>query len=206
MRSYRAANGANLQTEYDASAHMLGPVQLQWIKDSLLASKATWKVICADMPIGLQVGRAGSADRSASWEAVANGDPNGPRGREQEFASLLGFIKANDIQNVVWITADVHYCAAHHYSPARAAFKDFTPFWEFVAGPLHAGAFGPAKLDATFGPEEVFVKAPPAQNMPPVDENQFFGQIDIDGKTGVMTVALVDRGGATIFSRAIDPV
>ena len=44
---------------------------------------------------------------------------------------------------IVFLTADVHYTAAHHYDPARAAVADFTPFWEFVSGPLNAGAFGP---------------------------------------------------------------
>ena len=66
-----------------------------------------------------------------------------PRGRELEIADLLRFISDRRIRNVVWITGDVHYCAAHHYDPARAAFTEFDPFWEFVAGPLHAGTFGP---------------------------------------------------------------
>ena len=44
---------------------------------------------------------------------------------------------------MVWITGDVHYAAAHHYHPERARFTDFDPFWEFVAGPPHAGTFGP---------------------------------------------------------------
>ena len=47
----------------------------------------------------------------------------------------------------------MHYCAAHHYDPARAKGVDFDPFWEFVAGPAHAGTFAPPPLDATFGPE-----------------------------------------------------
>jgi phosphodiesterase/alkaline phosphatase D-like protein len=72
----------------------------------------------------------------------------GQRGRELEIADLLAFIRREGIRNIVWLTADVHYCAAHHYSPERAAFKEFDPFWEFVAGPLHAGAFGPGKTDA----------------------------------------------------------
>ena len=63
---------------------------------------------------------------------------------------------------MVWLTADVHYCAAHYYNPAKAAFRDFDPFWEFVAGPLNAGTFGPNVLDGTFGPQVVFSKAPPA--------------------------------------------
>ena len=69
----------------------------------------------------------------------------------------------------------MHYTAAHHYDPSRAAFGDFDPFWEFVAGPLNAGAFGPNALDATFGPEAVFVEPPPAPNISPADGYQFFG-------------------------------
>ncbi len=48
----------------------------------------------------------------------------------------------------------MHYTAAHHYSPERATFTDFDPFWEFVSGPLAAETF-PRKdgvLDQTFGP------------------------------------------------------
>ena len=63
---------------------------------------------------------------------------------------------------MVWVTADIHYCAAHHYHPTRAKFTEFDPFWEFVAGPLNAGTFGPNKMDATFGPEVKFTGIPPA--------------------------------------------
>ena len=63
----------------------------------------------------------------------------------------------------------MHYCAAHHYHPTRARFTEFDPFWEFVAGPLHAGTFGPGTLDATFGPEVKFNGIPPGMkpNRPP---------------------------------------
>jgi len=37
-------------------------------------------------------------------------------------------IKHNDIKNIVWLTADVHYAAAHLYDPAHAQFTDFNPF------------------------------------------------------------------------------
>ena len=56
----------------------------------------------------------------------------------------------------------MHYCAAHHYDPSRATFTEFDPFWEFVAGPLNAGTFGPNALDATFGPEVRFSGSRPA--------------------------------------------
>ena len=59
-----------------------------------------------------------------------------PRGRELEIADLLSFIKHAGIRNTLWLTADVHYTAAHYYDPDKAVFQDFEPFWEFVSGPL----------------------------------------------------------------------
>ena len=47
----------------------------------------------------------------------------------------LRFIRDNGIENVVWLTADVHYTAAHYYDPNQAQFQEFAPFWEFVSGP-----------------------------------------------------------------------
>lgn len=110
------------------------------------------------MPIGLQVPDGEDANGRPRWEAIANGDPGAPRGREQEIATLLRFISRARIRNTVWLTADVHYCAAHYYHPDRAAFQEFEPFWEFVGGPLNAGSFGPNALDATFGPSVMFQK------------------------------------------------
>jgi len=105
----------------------------------------------------------------------------------------------------VWLTADVHYTAAHYYDPAHAKFTDFLPFWEFVSGPLNAGSFGPNKLDATFGPQLMYVKAPQAQNTPPSAGLQFFGQVDIDAKTRAMTVTLKDLTGASLYSKTLAP-
>ena len=82
------------------------------------------------MPLGLVV-----PDGDTKFEALANGDPGVPKGRELELADLLRFIKTAGITNTVWLTADVHYTAAHHYSPERARFQEFEPFWEFVSGP-----------------------------------------------------------------------
>jgi alkaline phosphatase D len=71
----------------------------------------------------------------------------------------LRFIKHAGVRNTVWITADMHYTAAHYYDPNRAVFQDFAPFWEFMSGPIHAGTGGPAPLDNTFGPRTVWHKA-----------------------------------------------
>ena len=197
MRSYRGANSANRQTVLNEDAAFLGATQVEWLKRALAASTSTWKVIAADMPIGLSVPDAGG-----TFEAIANADDGPPLGRELELAGLLRFIRDRRIRNVVWITADVHYAAAHHYDPSRARFTEFDPFWEFVGGPLHAGTFGPNQLDRTFGPESRFLGIPPGMrpNRPPSDGLQFFGTGRIDRRTQALTMRLHNLKGDVVFS------
>jgi alkaline phosphatase D len=205
MRSYRGPNGCNVEAEPGEASAFLGEAQLAWLERSLSRSRATWKVIAADMPLGLVVGDGtDAASGCAIAENSANGD--GPvLGREFEIARILRFIKHQRVLGVVWLTADVHYCAAHFYDPAKARFKDFEPFWEFVAGPLHAGTFGPNALDDTFGPTVVFESAPPEgqSNLPPSAGLQFFGQVDIDGQSSDMVVSLKDVAGRELFSQCL---
>lgn len=114
MRGYRGPNSDNVQPELVDEARILGRDQVLWLEQQLLASRATWKVIAADMPFGLIV--YDDFMRRAGSEAVAQGD-GPPLGRELEIAELLRFIRDNDVRNVVWITADVHYCATHYLRP-----------------------------------------------------------------------------------------
>jgi alkaline phosphatase D len=181
----------------DERSAILGASQLADLQARLAASRATWKVIASDMPVGVVV-----RDRPSFYEAVANGDPGPPLGRELELAALLRFIHDRKIHNVVWVTGDVHYCAAHHYHPARARFTGFDPFWEFVAGPLNAGTFAPGELDPTFGPEVKFTgtSAATKPNRPPSDGLQFFGTLTIDARTRAMTVKLIDLAGTVLYS------
>jgi alkaline phosphatase D len=203
MRSYRGPNGDNRQSELTDEARILGAEQMRWLKQSLLRSRATWKVIAADMPLGLVVYH----DAGKQWgsEAVAQGD-GPPLGRELEIADLLRFIKHNGIDNVVWITADVHYCATHLYDPAPARFTDFAPFYEFVSGPLHAGGFGPNALDDTFGPRVLFTRHPGGRvNAPPTEGGLYLGHVRIDGRTRAMTVTHRDLAGAELDRRELAP-
>lgn len=203
-RSYRGPNTYNRQPQQGPDTAFLGARQLAWLKQELRASTALWKVVSSDMPIGLEVTDGSDGEGRAVFEALANGD-GPPLGRELEFADLFSFIRQQAVRNVVWITGDVHYTAAHHYDPTRARFTDFDPFWEFVSGPLNAGTFGPSRLDDTFGPQVVYQKVPDVQNAPPSAGDQFFGQVDIDGRTGAMTVALKDLSGTALFTRELTP-
>ncbi|HZF56389.1 MAG TPA: alkaline phosphatase D family protein [Polyangiaceae bacterium] len=205
LRSYRGPNTRGDEEAPGPSTAMLGEAQLRWLKEGLATSRATWKVIASDMPIGLIV-----PDKGPGGEPHIEGFGNGsgpPRGREIEIADLLRFMKEKRINNVVWITADVHYAAAHHYDPDRARFRAFEPFWEFVAGPLNAGTFGPADLDDTFGPEVRFLAIPKGmkQNRPPSEGLQFFGTVRIDGQTEVMQVALHNLEGTILYKVDLPP-
>ncbi len=194
MRSYRDSTWNKRDDPTDT--FILGKAQLAWLKRELAASDATWKVIAADLPIGV-----------ISEDAIALG--NGPpQRREHEIADLLSFIKRAGIANTVWLTADMHYTAAHHYDPNRAVFQEFEPFWEFVSGPLHAGTWGPGELDDTFGPKAMFQKgcsAEQGENLAPCFGLQFFGRVDIDGRSEVMTVTLKDVDNRDLWSVDIEP-
>jgi len=204
LRSYRGPNSDEQPRELSPEFRILGSTQLAWLKQTLAASTATWKVIASDMPLGLVIPDDWRTGRGAEGIALRDGLP---AGRELEIAELLTFVRDQGIDNVLWVTADVHYTAAHYYDPARAKYPHFAPFWEFVSGPLHAGTFGPNRLDNTFGPQLVYQKAPEAglTNLSPLDGMQFFGQMDIDGTSEVLTVRLKDLEGTTLFTQTLTP-
>ena len=206
MRSYRAANSYNLQKDRSGETVYLGDPQIAWLKRELAASKAVWKVIGSDMPLGLQVPDGKDASGRTIFENSANGDGE-VSGREFEIAELLRFMKERGIRNTVWLTADVHYTAAHFYNPEKAVFRDFLPFWEFVSGPLHAGTFGQSATDNTFGIEVKYHKCPPKGqfNWAPSQGMQFFGECEIDPGTRAMTVVLRDLAGTALFTQRLEP-
>jgi alkaline phosphatase D len=186
-RSFRTPNDANRGD----TGVMLGAEQARWFVDAVAASRARWKIIACDQPLGLVIGDGPNDERN---EGFANGD-GPPLGRERELAGILAELHARRARNLIWLTADVHYAAAHHYDPARATGATFDPFWEFVAGPIHAGTFAPNRLDPTFGPEVAFQWAPePGQsNLPPLDGLQSFGTVDVT--PDALSVAIVGIDG-----------
>src|SRR5207237_6931924 len=100
MRSYRDSSWNKRDDRSDS--FILGPAQLAWLKRELAASDAIWKVIAADLPIGL-----------ISEDAIALG--NGPpERREHEIADLLSFIKRARVRNTVWLTSCMHNTTAHY--------------------------------------------------------------------------------------------
>lgn len=199
LRSFRGPNTRNRHPEQSPETAFMGGKQMRWLKNALRQSKAVWKVIASDMPIGLVVGDG------KNFENCANG--NGPAlGRELEIAELLRFIKRERVANIIWLTADVHYAASNFYDPAKAQFADFEPFWEFVSGPLHAASLAPGALDNTFGPQMRYSSRPKgAKASGPYTREQYFGAVRIDGKSKVATVTHHDRDGQKLWSMDLEP-
>lgn len=161
-------------TNRGSRGSVLGAEQASWLVEMLARSTARWKIVACDQPLALVV-----PDGTVRQEGLANGE--GPLGRERELATVLSELQRRGVKNVVWLTADVHYAAAHHFDPARGSGAAFDPFWEFVAGPIHAGAFGPNPLDPTFGPEVRFQWTQPEgiKRMAPWDGLLSFGTVDV---------------------------
>lgn len=200
-RSYRNDNGLNQEA---TMVPFLGKEQLEWLKKGLAESTATWKVIASDQPLALRVyeNRHGALRE----DAFANGK-GPPAGRELELAELLAFAKQKRLRNIVFLTADVHYAVATRFDPKKGEFHDFDPFWEFIAGPMHASTYGPNPLDPTFGPVVEYQSPPSGQHLRgPKDGGQYFGTVAIEGKGGVMTVALWDLVGRKLYSVDLPPV
>ena len=205
LRSYRGPNSANRQPERSRATDFMGGRQLGWLKDALWKSRAVWKVICSDMPLGIIVGDGKTAEGTNTYENSCNGD-GPPLGRELEIAELLSFMKHERIRNVLWLTADVHYAASLYYDPAHARFHDFDGFWEFVSGPLHAASLAPGGLDNTFGPEFRWTSRPKGGKASgPYTNEQYFSTVRIDGKTKTATVTHCNRDGKQLSQIELGP-
>jgi alkaline phosphatase D len=201
LRSYRRPNGPNDAASSGSGGQLLGREQFSMLVRPVAESRATWKIIASDLPIGLII-----RDGPETFEGIAN-RPGPPRGREIDIAGLLSRWKALGTRNIVWVTADVHYTAAHHYHPDRARFRNFLPFREYVSGPLHAGTFGPNELDDTFGPEVVFAAAPPPgrANLPPSEGMQFFGELSLSAADRSLTVRVRDVADRVLHEERLEP-
>lgn len=196
QRSYR---DANVDALGEGPASLLGEEQTDWLIREVTTSRATWKVISVDQPLSL------GSKSTDDPDGFGNDDHGAPRGREHELARILSAFKAAGVRNVVWITADVHFTAAHHYSPDRAVFTDFDPFWEFVSGPIASSAFGTKDVDRTFGAYQYFARGSDAPSRrAPRRDRTFVGYAAI-AADGTLTVELRDATGAVLWTIDLEP-
>ena len=142
---------------------MLGSEQLQWLKQKLLTSSATWKVLSSDVPISVPTGSNASILGRDGWASGNETTTNSfsKTGFESELQGLLEYLDYNNIKNIVFVTTDVHFPANIRYEIDANADGDKSIFHELISGPLSAFQFGVPgvplpKLDTTFNPKLLY--------------------------------------------------
>jgi len=122
--------------------------QVAWLKRELMNSRATWKVIAADMPLSLIV--VYDNDRKWGVEAIAQATVRRAGASSRSGHPVLH--QHAGVRKRACFTADVHYCAAHRYDPARHSSR-----LRAVLGVRHrphsCRRVRAERLDNTFGPQ-----------------------------------------------------
>jgi alkaline phosphatase D len=177
---------------------MLGAQQLDWLKEGLAASDATWKVIVTSVPLTIPTGHPPENGRDG-W---ASGD--GDTGFEQELLGLLRHLRDKHVRNIVFIATDVHFASAQRLRP----FSDSPKFivHEFVAGPLNAGLFPRDELDPTLNPERLLYFGPerPIEAWSEARQWMNYGFVDIN-RRGTLRFAIHDVNGKPVRQLSLKP-
>jgi alkaline phosphatase D len=193
-RSYRDANSARDDPRRPKT--LLGMEQRSWLIDGLAASDATWKIVACSVPIAVPTG---NEDRGR--DGWANLD--GAGGFENELRAILAALRERAVQNLVFLSTDIHFASAFRYAPfgAGAGFS----FHEFISGPLHAGIFARRELDPTFAPERLFFHGPekPVAGLAEAKTWFNFGVVEVS-EAGKMKVRYVDANGRTLWEKELE--
>ena len=170
---------------------LLGARQRQWLIDALSHSDATWKVVVSSVPISIPTAGDGWANF------------RGKKGFERELRLILAAARQARVENMVWITTDVHFATGFRYTPAPGFH-----FLEFTSGPLNAGMFPKQDLDESLHPERLFFYGGPlprqVQSFEQASEFFNFGEMEVDA-AGLLTVRIVNSGGDVVFEEKYTP-
>jgi alkaline phosphatase D len=155
-RSYRSRNHLEDTPENDKT--LLGAEQLNWLKQSLTESDAFWKVVSADVPLSIPTGSDAAVLGRDAWANGTEEDFSEQTAFERELTGLLSFLDDEDVQNLVFVTTDVHWVTNISYETDANDDGDMLVFHEFVSGPLNAVRSPPSELDPTFNPTTLYVE------------------------------------------------
>lgn len=191
-RSYRDPNWADDDKKEPKT--LLGAEQRTWLVDGVAHSNATWKIVVSSVPIAIPTG-------GVFTDGWADFDRN--QGFERELLDILHAWHEAGVENLVFITTDVHFATGFRYTP----FPGFS-FLEFVSGPLSAGLFPKQEFDDSLRPERLYFHAPAgAASIAGLDEalRWFnFGEMEIDAN-GVLAVRIVNGKGDVVFDASYSP-
>lgn len=169
-RQYRDPN-----VELDSKT-LLGHEQLEWLKEALSESDATWKVLASPAPLGYP---------SDSWATPAD-----RTGYESELLEFVNHIETEPISNLVVVAGDVHKSVVGAFDPDDDG--DFE-FYEAIAGPLGAPAGKPDDLYPALNPTEFFSKG----------EYTNFGTVSVNESGEELSIEIYDENGTEQFTKTI---
>src|SRR3954469_16350827 len=125
--------------DYDQPRDFLGRAQMNWVKDTLASSKAKWKVMANEVTIMPTRVLGGANYTYDNW-----------LGYPQEREELLTHIRDKKIQDVVFVTGDIHTFIAGDVRTGDGATGD-TVATELVGGSITSQSLGETDLDAGAG-------------------------------------------------------
>jgi alkaline phosphatase D len=196
-RSHRDANSALDSPQ--APKTMLGDDQLEWLKQGLAASDATWKVVVSSVPMSIPTGFPATNGRDG-WANFDQGT-----GFENELLGILRSAADDGVQNLIWITTDVHFSEAFRYVPFPGDHPDFAVY-ELATGPMNSGIFPNRNVDPTLNPEVLSFYGPEL----PTDVRNWkqakrwfnFGTLEV-GRGGDLTARVINTAGKPKFSLSL---
>ncbi|NOX62827.1 MAG: hypothetical protein GXP42_12905 [Chloroflexi bacterium] len=167
----------------DPTRTLLGPVQKAMLKKTLLHSKARFKFIINELNI--QQIYAYPYDR---WEGYA-----------AERAEILNFIRDNEIENVIFLTTDLHANLMNEVWIDH--FQDPEPIaYEFVTGPI-ATLTMRRQLEIFGGPEEA-AQFEALFDLVGIDcrnlDSYAYGSVQVNASAGEAAITLKDANGAPL--------
>lgn len=197
-RSYRATHedNDNDPTTTPTMKHILGEKQKNWLLDGLGKSTRTWKFIATSVPLAYPTGWP--RPEETGYDGWSDGNSDKISGPEIELLEIFRFIKDHNIQNVVFLSGDVHFPFCISYDP----FEDGEPLaYEIGATPFHSLCLPPPERgpDESFHPNVLFAAGKFA------DQSFLnFGHVEIDDDAS-FTFNIRDKNGASMYQLDLKP-
>ena len=166
----------SVKGDWNPEKAYLGKGQMQWLKDALANSRATFKFIVS----GSQV-----LNTNGGGECFCH--------YKQELTELLEFIKEQDVRGVVFLSGDRHLTEV-----LKVEQEGMYPLYEFTSSPISAGPFtsiaeydefnNPLRIEGTLYPDLNYMK------------------FEVSGERGnrVLKVTCKDKEGETVWTRSIE--
>ena len=155
-RSYRSLN--DLADRPHNQKTLLGREQLDWLKRGLAGSDAVWKIVSTDVPLSIPTGSQAHLFGRDAFADGTDADYSARTGFERELTELLMHLDRENVENIVFVTTDVHFATSLRYQTDVDGDGDRLLFHELVSGPLSAGKSPPQDPDPTFQPHILYAE------------------------------------------------